>query len=92
MTALPSRGRMDRQTENSNDMFSVCIISISFSFVKRERSDFVTDEARAAQRAYLAAWRKKNPEKVREQHRRYWERKAQQMRKNGGDTVAAEEN
>lgn len=79
MTALPSRGRMDKQTEKSNDRFSVCIISISFSFVKRERSDFVTDEARAAQRAYLAAWRKKNPEKVREQHRRYWERQAARL-------------
>ena len=44
----------------------------------------MTDEARAAQRAYLAAWRKKNPEKVREQNRRYWEKKAKQMQVNDG--------
>ena len=27
-------------------------------------------------RAYLREWRKKNPEKLAEQRRRYWERKA----------------
>lgn len=39
----------------------------------------MTDEAKAARRAYLAAWRKKNPERVKEQNRRYWEKKAAQI-------------
>ena len=36
----------------------------------------LTDEARAARAAYMREWRKRNPEKVAEANRRYWERKA----------------
>ena len=36
----------------------------------------IRDEAQAAQREYARAWRRKNPDKVREINRRYWERKA----------------
>lgn len=39
----------------------------------------ISEQARAAQREYLREWRRKNPDKVRENNRRYWERKAQQM-------------
>ena len=39
----------------------------------------ISEKAKEAQRAYLREWRRKNPEKVRENNRRYWERKAQQM-------------
>ena len=39
----------------------------------------LSNQAKEAQRAYLREWRRKNPEKVRESNRRYWERKAQQM-------------
>ena len=35
-----------------------------------------SDAAREAQRAYYREWRKKNPDKVREKNRRYWEKKA----------------
>ena len=37
------------------------------------------EQARAARAAYFREWRKKNPDKVRESNRRYWERKAQKM-------------
>lgn len=49
---------------------------------KKRKGDFMTElsnQAKEAQRAYLREWRRKNPEKVRESNRRYWERKAQQM-------------
>ena len=36
----------------------------------------MTDEARAKRAAYMRQWRKRNPDKVRESNRRYWERKA----------------
>ena len=36
----------------------------------------ISEAAREAQRAYYREWRKKNPDKVREMNRRYWERKA----------------
>lgn len=39
----------------------------------------ISEKAKEAQRAYLQEWRRKNPEKVQENNRRYWERKAQQM-------------
>ena len=39
----------------------------------------ISEKAKEAQRAYLREWRRKNPEKVQENNRRYWERKAQQM-------------
>lgn len=32
--------------------------------------------AREVQRAYYREWRKKNPDKVKEKNRRYWEKKA----------------
>ena len=50
----------------------------------------MTNEARAAQRAYLAEWRKRNPEKVRENNRRYWEKKAKKIRESEGDNIAEE--
>ena len=36
----------------------------------------ISEAAREAQRAYYREWRKKNPDKVREKNRRYWEKKA----------------
>lgn len=36
----------------------------------------LTDAAREAQREYMREWRRKNPERVREKNKRYWERKA----------------
>ena len=53
-----------------------------------------SEKARAAQRAYLREWRRKNPEKVRESNRRYWERKAAQLEQEqperGGENNDAE--
>lgn len=34
------------------------------------------EKAREARREYLREWRKRNPDKVRENNRRYWERRA----------------
>ncbi len=41
----------------------------------------LSHEAVEARRAYARAWRAKNKDKVREQNRKYWEKKALQMRK-----------
>lgn len=46
----------------------------------------ISEQARAAQREYLREWRRKNPDKVRENNRRYWERKAQQAASEGNKT------
>lgn len=46
--------------------------------VKRLAS--ISDEAREAQRAYFREWRKKNPDKIREKNRRYWEKKAEKAK------------
>ena len=36
----------------------------------------MTEAAKIARRNYLNQWRKKNPDKVKAQNARYWERKA----------------
>ena len=38
----------------------------------------LSPKAKELRRLYTKAWRRKNPDKVRENNRRYWERKAQQ--------------
>ena len=48
----------------------------------------LTEAVREAKRQYMREWRKKNPERVKANNRRYWERKAQQMQKSGGDNNA----
>lgn len=48
----------------------------------------MTNAAREVQREYMRKWRKKNPDKVREKNKRYWEKKAQQLQKDGGNDVA----
>lgn len=39
----------------------------------------MTEQARAARRAYKKEWNRKNRDKVAAAQRRYWERKAQAM-------------
>lgn len=39
------------------------------------------DRARQARLEYMREWRRKNKDKVRENNRRYWERRAQKMHK-----------
>lgn len=39
----------------------------------------MTEQAKAAQRAYKAAWRAANPDKVKQQQERYWEKRAAQQ-------------
>lgn len=41
----------------------------------------MTDAAREAQRAYRRAWAKKNPDKVKAAQERYWQRRAERMKK-----------
>ena len=43
----------------------------------------LSPEAREARRQYLKEWRKRNPEKVKQHTRDYWERKAREMKENG---------
>lgn len=54
----------------------------------------LSNQAKEARRAYLREWRRKNPEKVRESNRRYWERKAAQLEpeqpERGGENNDAE--
>lgn len=40
----------------------------------------MTDEARKLRNAYKREWARKNPDKVKEQQNRYWERKAQKLK------------
>ena len=46
----------------------------------------LSPEAKELRRLYAKAWRAKNPDKVRENNRRYWERKAQQAASEGNKT------
>ncbi|ANU54644.1 phosphatase [Acutalibacter muris] len=43
----------------------------------------IQELAREAQREYQRQWRRKNPDKVREMNRRYWEKKAWEKAKEG---------
>lgn len=45
----------------------------------------MSEAARQARNAYAKAWRAKNKDKVKEQNRRYWERKAGKGAQNGKD-------
>ena len=50
----------------------------------------MTDEAKAARREYKRQWRKNNPDKVKAQQDRYWQKKAeeaeQEMKQKDGRT------
>lgn len=39
----------------------------------------MTEKARAAQRAYRKEWARRNPDKVKAQQERYWQRRAERM-------------
>lgn len=45
----------------------------------------LTDAAREAKREYFREWRRKNKGRVRENNRRYWERKAAQRKEENED-------
>ncbi|MBR6571494.1 MAG: phosphatase [Clostridia bacterium] len=40
-----------------------------------------------ARREYQRRWRKANPDKVREQNRRYWEKKAHEAARRGAESI-----
>lgn len=42
-------------------------------------SQQLSQEAREARNAYYRAWRKKNPEKVKQANEKYWKKKAKEM-------------
>lgn len=46
----------------------------------------MTAEAREARNAYLREWRRQNPDKVKQQRERYWNRQAEKMRKEGDES------
>lgn len=41
----------------------------------------LSEDAKEAKREYYRQWRKNNPDKKREQNRRYWEKKAREASK-----------
>ena len=43
----------------------------------------LTEAVREAKRQYMREWRKKNPERVKANNRRYWERKAKERKRKG---------
>lgn len=47
--------------------------------------DDLEEKAREAQRAYHREWRKNNPEKVKANRQRYWEKKAREMMTESGE-------
>lgn len=49
----------------------------------------MNDKARAAKNAYHRAWAKKNPEKVKAQQERYWERQAEKAQQTAAQPVPA---
>ena len=60
------------------------IVLRKISIKHRKRSLFkmitLSDEAKAARRAYKRQWAQKNPDKVQAQQKRYWERQALKIR------------
>ena len=53
--------------------------------------DLIDDKAKAAQREYLRAWRKQNPEKVKQYNRGYWERRAEREAKQDAENASTEQ-
>lgn len=52
----------------------------------------INEQARAARAEYFREWRRKNPDKVRENNRKYWQRRAARLaaeREGGGDKADA---
>lgn len=47
----------------------------------RKARDYMTEEAKAARRAYKREWSRRNPEKVRQYQQRHWEKLAAQTPK-----------
>lgn len=50
----------------------------------------MTEQAKAARRAYKRQWARANPDKIRAQQERYWTRKAAEAAALQGDDVDAE--
>ena len=51
--------------------------------MEKNIEDFAVEAARReAQRQYQREWRAKNPDKVREKNRRYWEKKGREFLEN----------
>lgn len=49
----------------------------------------MNEKARSAKNAYHRAWAKRNPEKVKAQQERYWERQAEKAQQSAAATVPA---
>lgn len=49
------------------------------------------ERAAEARREYLQNWRKKNPEKVKQYNREYWERRARKEENKDAEATAATE-
>ncbi len=49
-----------------------------------ESNKQIEEQARATRAAYFREWRRKNPDKVRANNKRYWERRAQKLQASEG--------
>lgn len=72
---------MNMYQKNKLVHFLVTIIHHTGQVVKEKKNEMkgeshMDEKAREARREYLREWRKRNPDKVRENNRRYWERRA----------------
>ena len=52
----------------------------------------LTEAVREAKRQYMREWRKKNPEREKENNRRDWERKAKELQESRGEHNAKTDN
>ena len=73
--------------ENDMDIFVHIVYNTYKEYIharhikQTERRPCMTAEAREARNAYLREWRRQNPDKVKQQRERYWNRQAEKMRK-----------
>ena len=74
--------KMRKKTLRFAFSFGILIVARkSYTVKKREREGgkIMEDRAREARLEYMREWRRKNKDKVRENNRRYWERRAKRM-------------
>ena len=68
-------------------------IQNAFRYLKEAGAvENLTEAVREAKRQYMREWRKKNPERVKANNRRYWERKAKELQESRGEHNAKTDN
>lgn len=65
-----------RRIKRKHDAIAVLLAYKAHRTGKGETVEAMTDAAKAKRAEYMREWRARNPEKVQEANRRYWQRKA----------------